>query len=101
MPANLPKVIVDCDPGHDDFIAILHAARHTNLLGLTTVAGNSPLANTTTNALIATQLFDLDVPVHSGAGRPLEAAPVFAPDIHGASGLDGPCEETCGDHTAA
>lgn len=83
-------VIVDCDPGHDDFVAILHAARHTNLLGITTVAGNSPLTNTTTNALIATQLFGIDVPVHRGADRPLVAAPAFAPDIHGESGLAGP-----------
>jgi inosine-uridine nucleoside N-ribohydrolase len=85
-----PTVVLDCDPGHDDFVAILHASRHTDLLGITTVAGNSPLENTTHNALIAVQHFDLGVPVHAGADRPLVAAPVFAPDIHGASGLAGP-----------
>jgi inosine-uridine nucleoside N-ribohydrolase len=88
--ADLLPVVVDCDPGHDDFFAILHAARHTNLLGITTVGGNSPLPNTTTNALIAAQLFNIDVPVHSGADRPLVAPAVFAADIHGASGLAGP-----------
>jgi inosine-uridine nucleoside N-ribohydrolase len=88
--ADLLSVVVDCDPGHDDFFAILHAARHTNLLGITTVGGNSPLHNTTTNALIAAQLFNIDVPVHSGADRPLVAPAVFAADIHGASGLAGP-----------
>jgi inosine-uridine nucleoside N-ribohydrolase len=87
---SIPSVFLDCDPGHDDFMAILLASRHCNLLGITTVAGNSPLANTTKNALIATQLFDLDVPVHSGAARPLLEPPVFAPDIHGESGLAGP-----------
>jgi inosine-uridine nucleoside N-ribohydrolase len=83
-------LVIDCDPGHDDFFAILHAARHTELLGITTVAGNSPLGNTTTNALIAAQLFNIDAPVHSGADRPLVAPAVFAPDIHGDSGLAGP-----------
>lgn len=87
---SIPTVFLDCDPGHDDFMAILLAARHCHLLGITTVAGNSPLSNTTKNALIATQLFNLDVPVHSGAERPLLEPPAFAPDIHGASGLAGP-----------
>jgi inosine-uridine nucleoside N-ribohydrolase len=88
--SNLLPVVVDCDPGHDDFFAILHAARATNLLGITTVAGNSPLHNTTKNALIAAQLFDIDVPIHSGADRPLIAPSAFAADIHGESGLAGP-----------
>jgi inosine-uridine nucleoside N-ribohydrolase len=87
---SIPSIFLDCDPGHDDFMAILLAARHCNLLGITTVAGNSPLANTTKNALIAKQLFNLDVPIHSGAERPLVQTPAFAPDIHGDSGLDGP-----------
>jgi inosine-uridine nucleoside N-ribohydrolase len=90
LASNLLPVVVDCDPGHDDFFAILHAARATNLLGITTVAGNSPLHNTTTNALIAAQLFDINVPVHSGADRPLIAPAAFAADIHGESGLAGP-----------
>ena len=52
MTTSLPSVLVDCDPGHDDAIALVLAARHTNLLGITTVAGNAPLSRTTRNALI-------------------------------------------------
>ena len=44
-----PRIILDCDPGHDDAIAIVVAARHTELLGITTVAGNAPLSATTRN----------------------------------------------------
>jgi inosine-uridine nucleoside N-ribohydrolase len=87
-PNQLP-IILDCDPGHDDAIAIVVAARHTNLLGITTVAGNAPLALTTRNALIVADLLGLDVPVHSGASRPLVAAPRHADYVHGESGLDG------------
>ncbi|NBQ40456.1 MAG: ribonucleoside hydrolase, partial [Alphaproteobacteria bacterium] len=41
------KIVIDCDPGHDDLVAILYAARHLNLLGVTTVHGNNTLTNTT------------------------------------------------------
>ena len=68
--ANKPTIILDCDPGHDDAIAIVLAARHTDLLGITTVAGNAPLQLTTRNALIMTELLGIDTPVHSGANRP-------------------------------
>ena len=64
-------IILDCDPGHDDAIAIVVAARHTELLGITTVAGNAPLERTTHNALVVRDLLGIDVPVHSGAARPL------------------------------
>ena len=60
-------VIVDCDPGHDDAIALVVAARHTELLGVTTVAGNAPIEPTTRNALVILDLLGHDVPVHSGA----------------------------------
>lgn len=80
----------DGDPGHDDVVAILLASKFTELVGISTVAGNAPLAATTKNALLTTQLFDLDVPVHPGADRPLVRPPVFAPNIHGTSGLAGP-----------
>jgi inosine-uridine nucleoside N-ribohydrolase len=82
-------VILDCDPGHDDAIALVVAARHTELLGITTVAGNAPLADTTRNAIVLRDLLDIDVPVHSGAGRPLVREPRHAAKVHGASGLDG------------
>lgn len=84
-----PKIILDCDPGHDDAIAIVLAAAHTDLLGLTTVAGNAPLHLTTRNALIIADLLGLDVPVHSGAERPLVAPVHSAAYVHGESGIDG------------
>jgi inosine-uridine nucleoside N-ribohydrolase len=85
-----PRLLLDCDPGHDDVVAILVASRRAELLGITTVAGNAPVDATTHNALLTCQLFGLDVPVVAGATRPLVAPPRFAPNIHGASGLAGP-----------
>ena len=82
-------IILDCDPGHDDAIAIVVAARHADLLGITTVAGNAPLERTTHNALVMRELLGIDVPVHSGAERPLLAEPHPAAMVHGESGLDG------------
>ncbi len=82
-------VIVDCDPGHDDAIALVVAARHTDLLGVTTVAGNAPIERTTRNALVVMDLLGHDAPVHRGASRPLLAPPMHAGYIHGGSGLDG------------
>ena len=88
-PTLRPTVLLDCDPGHDDAIAIVVAARHTDLVGITTVAGNAPLTSTTRNALVMRDLLDIDVPVHSGASRPLVGEPKHAGHIHGESGLDG------------
>lgn len=82
-------IILDCDPGHDDAIAMTVAARHANLLGITTVAGNAPLESTTHNAIVVRDLLGIDVPVHSGASRPLVAEPSHAGYVHGESGLDG------------
>jgi inosine-uridine nucleoside N-ribohydrolase len=87
-PARLP-VILDCDPGHDDAVALIVAARHCDLLGITTVAGNAPLASTTRNAIVLRDLLGIDVPVHAGATRPLVAPPRHASYVHGESGLDG------------
>ena len=84
-----PPVIVDCDPGHDDAIALVVAARHTDLLGVTTVAGNAPIERTTHNALVVLDLLGHDAPVHRGASRPLLAPPRHAGYVHGESGLDG------------
>lgn len=84
-----PAIILDCDPGHDDAIAIVVAARHAQLLGITTVAGNAPLERTTTNALIMRHLLGIDVPVHSGADRPLVVPAAHAEYVHGESGMDG------------
>ena len=91
-----PRVLIDCDPGHDDVLAIGVAARHCHIVAITTVAGNSPLVNTTRNALIATELFGLGaVAVHSGASGPLNGTSGgFATGPHGRSGLDGPLPRT-------
>jgi inosine-uridine nucleoside N-ribohydrolase len=84
-----PAIILDCDPGHDDAIAIVVAAQETELLGITAVAGNAPLDRTTHNALVMRELLGIDVPVHSGAVRPLIVEPSPAAAVHGVSGLDG------------
>lgn len=90
-PGTRPQLIVDCDPGHDDTLALLVAARHADLLGITTVAGNAPLLDTTRNALVVAELAGLHtVPVHAGADRPLVAPARHGATIHGSTGLDGP-----------
>src|SRR5579885_1053353 len=87
------KIIIDCDPGHDDAIAILLAAHHPDiaLQAITTVAGNQSVEKTTRNALKVCSLANIrDVPVARGMERPLVRPPRFSPEIHGESGLDGP-----------
>jgi inosine-uridine nucleoside N-ribohydrolase len=87
------KIILDCDPGHDDAIAILLAARHPeiDLLAITTVAGNQSLEKVTRNTLKICSLAGIrNVPIAMGMGRPLVRTVSHAPDIHGESGLDGP-----------
>ena len=87
------KIILDCDPGHDDAIAILLAARHPaiDLLAITTVAGNQSVEKITHNALKVCSLANIrDVPVAKGMDRPLVRPARHAPDIHGESGMDGP-----------
>ena len=89
MTTPAPRVLLDCDPGHDDAMAIVAAAHYSTLVGITTVAGNAPLDRTTYNALVMRDLLGLDVPVHSGSPRPLVAEPHTAAFVHGESGLDG------------
>ena len=88
-PGDRPAMIIDCDPGHDDAVAIVVAARFADVRGLVTVAGNAPLSSTTHNALVMRDLIGLEAPVHSGAARPLVAPPRSADFVHGESGLDG------------
>ena len=89
MPSR-PRIILDCDPGHDDAIALLMAGQLCDVIGVTPVSGNVKLELTSHNALITTQLLKLDIPVHAGASRPLVVPPVHAEFIHGESGLGGP-----------
>ncbi len=86
-------VIIDCDPGHDDAIALLLAlaSPEVEVVGVTTVGGNSRLAHTTANAIRVLELAGRgDVPVAAGADRPLVRPPFTPSDVHGATGLDGP-----------
>lgn len=87
------KIILDCDPGHDDAIAILLAAGspEIDLLGITTVAGNQTLDKTTLNARrICSAAHITEVPVCAGSAGPLVRPLITAPEFHGESGLDGP-----------
>ena len=86
-------VIIDCDPGHDDAIALLLAlaSPEIELVGVTTVHGNQTLEKTTDNALRVLALAGReDVPVAMGADRPLVRDLHVAAHVHGDSGLDGP-----------
>ncbi len=89
------KMILDCDTGHDDAIALMLASRHPEieLLGVTVVAGNQTLDKTLPNTLNVCQHLQLDVPVYGGMDRPMVRDRIVAGDVHGKSGLDGPVFE--------
>jgi inosine-uridine nucleoside N-ribohydrolase len=87
------RILLDCDPGHDDAMALLLAlaSPEVELIGVTTVAGNQTLEKTTANALRVLELAGRgDVPVAAGADRPLLRTAVVAASVHGETGLDGP-----------
>jgi purine nucleosidase/pyrimidine-specific ribonucleoside hydrolase len=91
MP-GVTGVILDCDPGHDDAVALLVAlsSDEVELLGVTTVAGNQTLEKTTANAIKVLDFVGrADVPVAAGAERPLVREQHVAADVHGETGLDG------------
>ena len=86
-------IILDCDPGHDDAIALLLAiaSPEVELIGVTTVAGNQTVDKTTNNALRILELAARsDIPVYRGANRPFIRPQDVAAHVHGESGLDGP-----------
>ena len=92
MTAPRTPILLDCDPGHDDAIALLLAlaSPELDLLGVTTVAGNQTVEKTTANALRVLEFVDrADVPVAAGVDRPLARELVVAAYVHGESGLDG------------
>ncbi|KAM3084801.1 Uridine nucleosidase 1 [Clarireedia jacksonii] len=94
MGSQEPKIDMwlDCDPGHDDVFAIIFAAYHPsiNLLGISTVHGNSSIDHTTYNATsVLTAMSATHIPVYRGAGKGLVRPGVHAPSIHGESGLEG------------
>ncbi len=86
-------IILDCDPGHDDAIALLLAlgSPELNLVGVTTVSGNQTLDKTTANAIRVLEHVDRgEIPVAAGAERPLVRQQHVAAYVHGETGLDGP-----------
>jgi len=86
-------IILDCDPGHDDAIALMLAlaSPELRLLGVTTVSGNQTLDKTTANAIrVLDHIGRDDVPVAAGAPRPLIRERHVAAEVHGETGLDGP-----------
>ena len=86
-------ILLDCDPGHDDAIALLLAlaSPELELLGVTTVAGNQTLEKTTANAIRVLDFIGRDdISVAAGADRPLVRDPFVAAYVHGETGLDGP-----------
>ena len=87
------KILLDCDPGHDDAVALLlaHGSPEIELLAVTTVAGNQTLEKVTRNALAVARVGGITgVPFAAGCARPLLRDARVAGDIHGESGLDGP-----------
>ena len=87
----MKKIILDCDPGHDDAVAIMLAAAHDDIeiIGITCVAGNATLENTKKNALKICTLIGRDnIPIFSGSDKPLKYDLVTAAHVHGKSGLD-------------
>ena len=85
-------VIMDCDPGHDDAIAIILACASDRLdvRAVTTTAGNQTIQKTTNNALRILSFIDRKIPVAMGAEKPLRRKLETAPEVHGDTGLDGP-----------
>jgi inosine-uridine nucleoside N-ribohydrolase len=86
------RIIIDCDPGHDDAVALLLAvgSPEVELLGVSTVAGNQTLVRTTANAIrVLDYAGQGKIPVAAGASRPLVRELQVAADVHGSSGLDG------------
>ena len=85
------KILIDCDPGIDDAIALMMAQAHPDceIVGVTTVSGNQTIEKVTSNALRLAEFLGLgDVPIASGADKPLVRDAVQA-DVHGETGLGG------------
>ena len=84
-----PRLIIDTDPGHDDAIALILAHHFAEVLGITTVAGNTSVENGTRNAIRVCDLFGVQTPVHRGSSAPIASEPQFASEVHGVDGLGG------------
>ncbi len=88
---NRKKILIDCDPGHDDMMALMlaSASEKVDLVGVTTVAGNQTGEKTFKNACQVLTLIGEKVPVARGSDKPLLRDLVTAPQFHGQTGLDG------------
>ena len=90
---SLSPIIIDCDPGHDDAVALLMALAATDIVevvGVTTVAGNTDARQAQRNARVVCDLAGrTDLPVVAGCARPLVLPFRDASDFHGATGMDG------------
>ena len=87
----LKKIILDCDPGHDDAVAIMLAAanKYIEILGITCVCGNATLENTKLNALkICSLIGKSEIKIYAGASKPLKYELITAEHVHGKSGLE-------------
>lgn len=86
------KVILDCDPGHDDAFAMMLAVQHLDVLGVTTIGGNCTLENVTRNAIKVLEVLGKadEIGVYPGHSCPMAVPLVTAPQFHGETGLDGP-----------
>ncbi len=85
------NIILDCDPGHDDAVALMLAgsSNKLNLLAVSVEAGNQILEKTGRNALNLVQFLNLNVPVALGKDKPLKRDAIICSEIHGETGLDG------------
>ena len=100
------KIIIDCDPGVDDAVALLmalSAPAQLEVLGITTVAGNVPASKTARNARLICELVGADVPIYAGCERPLFRQLQTAEHVHGNEGIDGieiwePARQTENEH---
>lgn len=88
---NKQKIILDCDPGHDDAIAILLAVASPSidLLGISVVAGNQTIEKTAQNALNVARFLNSNVPIAIGCSLPIIRDRIICSEVHGESGLDG------------
>jgi inosine-uridine nucleoside N-ribohydrolase len=83
------KILIDCDPGHDDAVALLYAAKHLELVGVTTCHGNNTIGNVTRNALSVLTLGAIAAPLAQGCADPLIGHKRQVSTPHGKTGLDG------------
>lgn len=89
----MKNILIDCDPGHDDALAILTAIANPskiNILGITTIGGNQTLQKVTQNAKNILKFVNSNIPLATGQDKPLTKELCVAPEAHGESGMDGP-----------